>query len=97
MNSNSTDRYDDAHCWGLFVSCDKRLFSAHDDKGAPFVNWYHGVVDELLNEKGRRVSIKWDEDCLGTKDACITKHHLGITKWNPEICTDGAWRHYITE
>ena len=73
------------------------LFSAHDDEGVPFVNWYHGVVDELLNEKGRRVSIKWDEDCLGTKDACITKHRLGITKWNPEICTDGAWRHYITE
>ena len=26
------------------------LFSAHDDddKGVLFVNWYHGVVDELL-------------------------------------------------
>ena len=34
------------------------LFSAYDDEGAPFVNWYHGVVDELLNEKCRRVSIK---------------------------------------
>ena len=73
------------------------LFSGHDDEGEPFVNWYHGVVVKLLNKKGRRVEIDWDQDCLGDKDARSSKHRLGITKWNPENCTDGAWRHYIKE
>ena len=63
----------------------------------PFVNWYNGKVMDVLNEKGRRVLIEWNTDCLGTKDARISKHRLAITKWNPETCTEGAWRHYIRE
>ena len=66
------------------------LFSGHDDEGEPFVNSYHGVVVKLLNKKDRRVEIDQDQDCLGDKDARLSKHKLGITKWNPENCTDGA-------
>jgi len=73
------------------------LFSGHDDEGEPFVNWYHGVVKKLLNAKGRRVQIDWNEECLGDGDARTSKHKLAITKWNPENCREGAWRHYIRE
>ena len=71
------------------------LFSGHNDKGEPFVNWYHGVVSKLLNKKGRRVEIMWDEACLGENYVHISKHRLGINGWNPGVCKDGAWRHYI--
>ena len=73
------------------------LFSGTDDAGEAFVNWYHGVVKKLLNEKSRRVLIQWNEECLGSEDARTSKHRLGISKWNPENCTEGAWRHYIRE
>ena len=73
------------------------LFSGHDDEGEPFVNWYHGVAKKLLNAKGRRVEIDWNEECLGDGDARTSKHKLVITKWNPENCREGAWRHYIRE
>ena len=56
------------------------LFSGHDDEREPFVNLYHGVVVKLLNKKGRCVEIGWDQDCLGDKDARLSKHKLGITK-----------------
>jgi hypothetical protein len=73
------------------------LFSGTDDAGEPFINWYHGVVKKLLNEKGRRVLIEWNEESLGSEDARTSKHRLGISKWNPENSTEGAWRHYIRE
>jgi hypothetical protein len=73
------------------------LFEGHDDEGEPFVNWYHGVVSKLLNKKGRRVEIDWDEECLGDTDVRTSKHRLGIQGWNPENCKNGAWRHYIRE
>ena len=73
------------------------LFSGTDDAGEPFINWYNGKVKDVLNEKGRRVLIEWNTDCLGTKDARISKHRLAITKWNPENCPEGAWRHYLRE
>jgi hypothetical protein len=73
------------------------LFSGTDDAGEPFFNWYNGKVKKVLNEKGRRVLIEWNEDCLGTEDARESKHRLAITKWNPENSSEGAWRHYIKE
>ena len=73
------------------------LFSGTDYAGEPFVNWYNGVVKKLLNEKGRRVLIEWNKECLGSEDALTSKHRLGIQKWNPENCTEGAWRHYVRE
>jgi len=73
------------------------LFSGTDDAGEPFFNWYNGKVKKVLNEKGRRVLIEWNEDCLGTEDARESKQRLAITKWNPENSSEGAWRHYIKE
>ena len=73
------------------------LFSGIDDEGEPFDNWYHGIVVKLVSEKGRRVKINWNEACLGRDDYRSTVQRLGISKWNPEKCTEGTWRHYIKE
>ena len=73
------------------------LFWDIDDKGEQFENWNHRVVVKMVSEKCRGVKIDWDEACLGNDDDCSTVQRLGISKWNTEKCTEGAWRHYIKE
>ena len=72
-------------------------FLGFDNEGEPFENWYRGVVVELLSEKWGRGKINWNEVWLGKDDNCGTIQRLGISKWNPEKCTEGACRHYIKD
>ena len=47
------------------------------------LDWYHGEVKSVVNEKSRVVKIEWDADCLAVGDANCTKHKLFKQKWNP--------------
>ena len=52
------------------------LLAYNGDDGTQFLGWYQGTVQSILNEKNRRVRIKWDEECLGEGDVRVSNHKL---------------------
>ena len=50
------------------------LFEYPDDEGNTLSNWYHGVVENFLNEQRQTIiMIKWDTTCLGPGDKQVTR------------------------
>ena len=71
------------------------LFESFDAK----LEWYHGVVKEVLNKKTMAVRIKWSNDCLHKEDRKtikMTKDQLVVSKWNSSIAVKGGWCEYFT-
>ena len=67
-------------------------------EGGTYLDWAHGVVKEVINDKSNRVLIEWDDDCLGRLDKKETYQRLLVTKWNPKQNTDkGAWQEYLKD
>lgn len=73
------------------------LFSYTETDGSTFLNWCHGRVTKIVNEKNRTVQITWDEECLSEGDLKLSKHKLMKSKWNPRNTTNGGWREYLTK
>ena len=48
------------------------------------MGWYHGMVQEVFNEKTERMRIKWDSECLVEQDLRVIDQKLVISNWNPE-------------
>ena len=44
--------------------------------GKKGLDWYHGEVKSVVNEKNRIVKSKWNKDCLAASNANCTKHKL---------------------
>ncbi len=61
------------------------LFSYTETDGSTFLNWYHGRITKIMNEKNRIVQITWDED------------KLIKSKWNPKNTTNVGWREYLAK
>ena len=72
------------------------MFEFTDDDGSPYLDWCHGVVKRIINEKKNVVEIEWDDDSPGTEFAKVTKQCLVGQKWNPAQFCSGAWRQYLT-
>ena len=60
------------------------VFGYSGDDGTQFVGWYHGTVQEVVNEKTNRVIIKWDTECLDEHYVGVTDQKLVISNWNPK-------------
>ena len=58
---------------------------------------YHGIIQQVVNEKTNRVRIKWDEECLGEDDVRVSDHKLVLGNWNPKTVKKGGWREYLTK
>ena len=75
------------------------LFESFEADGTAKLEWYHGVVKEVLNKKTMAVRIEWSDDCLHKeerKTMKITKDQLMVSKWNPNVAVKGGWREYFT-
>lgn len=73
------------------------LFSYSSDDGTQCFGWYHGIIQQVVNEKTNRVRIKWDEECLGEDDVRVSDHKLVLGNWNPKTVKKGGWREYLTK
>ena len=71
------------------------LFEYPSDDGSQYLDWAHGVVTGIVNEKTRRVEIEWDDECVAEGDYSTSKDVLFIRKWNPKKVEAGAWREYL--
>ena len=81
---------------GLFVGFNfEMLFQYEDQDGTSYVNWCHGVVESIFNEKSNHVCVKWNEECLNPGEPSVTKEKLLSSKWNPNRATKGVWRQYF--
>ena len=60
------------------------FFSYSGDDGTHCLGWYHGKVQEVVNEKKNRVRIKWYAECLGEHDVRVTDQKLVRSNWNPK-------------
>ena len=56
------------------------LFGYSVDDGTQYLGWYHGTVQEVVNEKKKRAIMKWDTECLGEHDVRVTDQKLVISK-----------------
>ena len=45
------------------------LFEYDNDDGTRYLDWCNGVVDSIINERTRCVTIKWNKDSLGPNDS----------------------------
>lgn len=74
------------------------LFSyTNEEDGTQYVNWAQGRVKSIVNKKTQCVEIIWDDKCLSEGEAQMKKHKLLVTKWNPKLPKEGAWREYLTK
>ena len=73
------------------------LFGYSVDNGTQYLGWYHGTVQEVVNEKTNCVRIKWDVECLGEHDVRVTNQKLVLSNWNPKIVNKVGWREYLTK
>ena len=71
------------------------LFGYSGDNGPQCLGWYHGPVQEIVNEKTNHVRIKWDAECLGEHDVILTDHKLVLSNWNPKKLKKGGCREYL--
>ena len=71
------------------------LFGYSGDGGTQCMVWYHGTVQEEINEKTNLVRIKWYAKCLGEHDVRVTYHKLVPRNWNQEKVKKGGWREYL--
>ena len=68
----------------------------NDVEGGTYLDWAHGVVKEVKNEKTNRVLIEWNQSCLGRLDKKESFQKLLVTKWNPKQNTGkGTRREYL--
>ena len=70
-------------------------FEYKDDDRTPFLDWAHGTVKKIVNEKNRIVEIEWDKKRVAKGHKSVTRQKLAVTKWNPEKGVKGAWRQYM--
>ena len=73
------------------------LFGYSGDDGTQCLGWYHGTVQEVVNENTNRVIIKCDAECLVDHDMIVTDHKLFLSNWNPKKVKKGEWRGYLTK
>ena len=73
------------------------MFEQMGDGGEKENDWYYGVVVDIVNQKNRVVTIKWDDECLHEGDAKITKQKLNVKMWNMKKPKAGAWRQYLSK
>ena len=52
------------------------LFGSSGDNGTQCLGWYHGMVQEVVNENTNHIIIKWDTECLGEHYVRITDQKL---------------------
>ena len=55
------------------------LFGCSGYNGTKCLGWYHGTVQEVVNENTNRVRIKWDAEYLGEDNVLVTDHKLVIS------------------
>jgi len=72
------------------------LFEHPDDDGGRLINWYHGEVIGIVNEKKKTVRIKWDSLCLSEDVETETVEQLNPTKWNQGTAKLGVWCQYLS-
>ena len=71
------------------------LFEYPSDDGGHYLDWAHGKVTDVVNEKTRRVEIEWDSECIAEGECSTSTNVLFIRKWNPKKVSAGAWREYL--
>ena len=62
----------------------KMLFEYDNDDGTRYLDWCNGVVDSIINERIRFVTIKWNKDSLSPNDSDTSREKLLPSKWNPQ-------------
>ena len=90
QESHMPDIKDSLVCYKI-----EMLFENPSPDGGQYLDWAHGVVTGIVNEKARKVEIEWDSDCLAEGDSSTSRYVLFIRKWNPKKVTAGAWREYL--
>ena len=73
------------------------LFEYDNDDGTRYLDWCNGVVDSIINESTRCVTIKWNKDSLGPNDSDTSREKLLPSKWNPQKAPRGSWREYFEQ
>ena len=73
------------------------MFGFIGEDGTQCLGWYHGTVQEVVNEKTNRAKIKWDAECLGDHDVKMTDEKLVLSNCNPEKVKKGGWQEYLTK
>ena len=71
------------------------MFEQMGNDGEKEMDWYYGVVVDIVNAKKRVVEIEWDDACLHEGDGKTTKQKLNVKMWNTKKPKAGAWRQYF--
>ena len=58
------------------------MFEQMGDGGEKEIDWYYGVVVDIVNSKKIVVKIKWGNACLHEGDVKLTKKKLNVSMWN---------------
>ena len=66
-------------------------------EGGTYLDWAHGIVENIVNTKTGRVRVRWHKDCVGIYDKAVTVEKLFPKKYNPAVAVKGAWREYIRD
>ena len=75
----------------------KMLFEYDNNDGTRYLDWCNGVVDAIINERTRWVTIKWNKESLGQNDSDTSREKLFLSKWNPQKAPRGSWREYFEQ
>ena len=55
------------------------LFGYSGDDGTQCLGWYHGTVQEVVNEKTNHMRMKWEAEYLGEHDVKMTDQKLVLS------------------
>ena len=59
-------------------------------EGGTYLDWAHGIVENVVNKKTGRVHVKWHKVCVGIYDKSVTVEKLCPNKYNPAVAVKGA-------
>ena len=73
------------------------FFGCSGDDGTQCLGWYHGKVQEVVNEKTNHMIINCDSECSGENYVRMTGLKLVLINWNPKKVKKGGWREYLNK